>query len=198
MFLFENRRRRKYKRTVNKAELHPGTPLVMRWDTCAGGCVLLCCWSWHFWGWTVRAHGAQSPSALLSVCEPFIRDLPGQMKSTAHGKSLPNVNPIFMCLVSAFLAAFLPFCLLSWAFVEDVGNGIGSMAAAPHGCWTPVSEGGDTGCLGSAGHKGGEHWEQNLMCLLLHAALKNSVLYHIHCRSIDCDFVGKCSLNWIF
>lgn len=153
MFLFENRQRRKYERTVDKAELHPGTLLVMRWDTCAGGCVLLCCWSWHFWAWTVRTHSAESSSALLSVCEPFIRDLPGQMKSTAHGKSLPNVNPIFMCLGSAFLAAFLPFCLLSRAFVEDVGNGIGS-TAAPHGCWTPVSEGGDTGCLGSAGLRG--------------------------------------------
>lgn len=40
----------------------------------------------------------------------------------------------------------------------------------------------------------GEHWEQNLTCLLLHAALKSSVLYRIHCRSIDCDLVGKCSL----
>lgn len=200
MFLFENRQRRKYERTVNKAVLHPGTLLVMWWDTCAGGCVLLCCWSWHFRGWAVRAHGAESPNALLLVCEPFVRGLPGQMKSTAHGKSLLNVNPIFVCLVSVFL----PFCLLSWAFVEDVENGIGSCgrcttwlmnagmrrrgygAAAPPGCtWAHM------GLL--VGH--GEHWEQNVTCLLLDAALKNSyVLYCVHCRSSDCGSVGKCSL----
>lgn len=41
----------------------------------------------------------------------------------------------------------------------------------------------------------GEHWEQNVTCLLLDAALKNSyVLYCVHCRSSDCGSVGKCSL----
>lgn len=44
----------------------------------------------------MSAPPAENPGILLSACESFIRNVVGQ--------SLPNVNPVFMCLVPALQA----------------------------------------------------------------------------------------------
>lgn len=127
MFLFENRQRRKHKRTEIKENCIQKR-FLMQQDTLPDCSILLCSWNWHCQCWAVSAHVADIQVFYYQFVNLLLEMCLGRQEAQRIGSCCQTLI-LFLCAQFQHFKLALPlrgggpaYCVLPFTFTSLCGG----------------------------------------------------------------------------